>query len=56
MGHQVPRLQLMNYSMCLQLTVVHLVSHNVDLEATVTQQRVRWHSTAVANIWFQRGG
>jgi len=41
---------------CSQLTVVHLVTHNVELQVTLTQQRVRWHSTVVTNIWFQRGG
>ena len=39
-----------------QLTVVHLVTHNADLQTTLRQQRVQWHSTAVTNIWFQRGG
>ena len=39
-----------------QLTVVHLVAHNMDLQTTLAQQRVQWHSTGVTNIWFQREG
>ena len=43
--------------MAIQLTVVPLVIHNVDLwRATLPQQRVQRCSTAVTNTWFQRGG
>ena len=43
--------------MCLLLTVVHLVPHNMGLwRATLAQQRVQRCSTVVAQVWFQRGG
>ena len=47
--------QLIVYFM--QLTVVYRLPHNVDLwRATMIQQKVQRCSTAVTNIWFQRGG
>ena len=41
----------------LQLTVVHLMPHKMDLwRAPQAQQRVQRCSTVVTNIWFQREG
>ena len=41
----------------LQLTVVGLVPHDVDLyRVTLSQQRVQWYSTGVTDIWYQREG
>ena len=41
----------------MQLTVVHLVTLNVDLlRDTLAQQRVQRRSTAVTQVWFQREG
>ena len=41
----------------MQLTVVHLLPHNMDLwRPTLTLQRVQRFSTAVTKVWFQRGG
>ena len=43
--------------MTLQLTVVPLLSHNMHLwRTTLTQQRVQRCSTAVTQVWCQRGG
>ena len=41
----------------LQLTVVYLLPHGMDLRrATLTQQRVQRCSTGVTQVWFQREG
>ena len=43
--------------MAIQLTVVPLLPHNVDLwRARLIQQRVQRYFTAVTQVWCQRGG
>jgi len=58
MLHNFPFIQdqFVRLFLSLQLTVVHLVTHNVDLETTLTQQKVQRYPTAVTQVWCQRGG